>query len=531
MPALVVVAASVFVSVINASMTTVALPDVQADFGVADDELAWFITAFLVTMASGTVMYGRMVDMHGARRMFLLGMVLFALTSFATAAAPTYWTAVAARTFQGLGSTAVPSVGMAAVVRTTTGVERGRFLGVIILAVGIGFGAGPLVGGTLTEWAGWRAPFVATGTGAVILVPAALLTMPRVPGFPGQRFDWAGAALLTGAVTGMLLALNRLPRDITDPAGLAGIGAALPLVGGLALRISTASQPFISPGLLRRARFVALCFVGLCIQAVHFGVVVQIPLLLERYAGLSIINIGFHLLPGALALGLFGITGGWLAARVGVRPLLIGGTWLLFAGTATFHLAGTGWEPAGVAGLYVVVAAGFGMANAAALNAATSELPDELAGTGIGIFNLLFFLGGATSVATAGAILRVRETALEALDPLVRSGRAPEFSDALIPVLAFAFVAFLIAVAVKPRAHQGALTAPAAPGLGLTGRLKANRPARKGVAARRVAARGDGRAQSGILVAGSSHQGAGPGPNGPSQREVAGGRQDGLAPE
>jgi MFS transporter, DHA2 family, metal-tetracycline-proton antiporter len=430
---------------------------------VGADELSWVITAYLIPFATGTVIYGRLADMYGTRPMYIFGLSLFAIASLAVALSPSFVMVVLMRALQGAGGTAVPALSLATIVRTTPVDQRGTAMGATILAVGLGFAAGPLVGGGLTEVAGWRGPFFFTALAALVLLPPALRSVPGVPGTSGQRFDYVGAILLTTAVTGNIIAFNRLPRTPGDAFGLAGLLLSLPLWALLIWRIRSVAEPFIHPDIAKNKRFLGLSVVGLTTQGGHFAVIVLIPLLLAAYHDMSIIRIGFHLLPGALALGFFGMVGGRLANRLGNRPLLISGSAMVFSAALVFHLTGVDWAPAGVSLFYVALASGYGMVNAAAVNAATAELPPELSGVGVGVFNLGFFLGGAITVALAGAILRAREAATSAFNPLY-DGTAVEFSDATIVVVGFTFVGFILTVLIgAPRRGSVPVTSEPAP--------------------------------------------------------------------
>ena len=458
-PGLAILCATILVSVAGTSMTTVALPDMQRDFRVSDDNLTWVVTAYLITFATGTVGYGRLADMRGTKPLYLFGLGLFGVASVLVALAPEFWGVVAARALQGLGGTAVPSLSMATIVRTTDPVNRGGPMGAMVLSVGVGFGIGPLLGGSLTQWLGWESVFLATGAASVGLFLAAVRYVPPVAGHVGQSFDFLGALLLSGAVSGLLVSLNRLPRDVSDPAGLAGLGATLVLGALLAWRTAVVSHPYISTQVVRNVRFMALAAIGFGAQGAHFAAVVLIPLVLSRYHGQSVIEIGLWMVPGACALAVSGMAGGMLSRTVGSRALILAGTTVLLAGAATFHAVGVGWEPAGLSLMYVVVGMGYGLINSPVLNSSTAELPQDLAGVGVGIYNLLFFLGGAVCVAIAGAILRARAGMTEGVDPLF-SGEAAAFSDAALVMLAASAMAFFVAL-LLPSRRPAPATAPA----------------------------------------------------------------------
>ncbi len=440
---------SVFVSVTNASMSSLLLPDLQLDFNLQDDELSWFVVLYLIPFAIGTVVFGKLADIFGTRKLFLLAMTLFAAASIAVALAPTYPAILAARTLQGLAGPATAALSLATIVKTLEGGRRSTAIGSITMAVGIGFGVGPLAGGLLTDAFGWPGPLYATGGLSAGLVVALALTLPDVPGTGDRKFDFAGSVLLAGTVTAALVALNRLPNEPGDALGLFGAAAILPFAALLAVRLLTAANPIVRPRLLKNFRFLSLCVVGFCIQGAHFAMVVLIPLLLQRYHGLEIFEIGLRLLPGALTLAAMGILAGRLSRRLGTRLFLVFGTWLLFNAGVTFVVAGAGWGTWAIAGVYVAVTAGYGMVNATVISAATDELPESESGTGIGVYNLLFFLGGAVAVAAQGAILRLRAGEFESWFGIY-AGPASEFADAGFVVVALGTLGFLITMALGP---------------------------------------------------------------------------------
>ncbi len=447
-------------------MVTVALPDLQSDFGVGPDELAWVLTAYIVAFAAATVLYGRVADMVGTKRVYVVGLIIFAVASFAIAFAPNFWTLVGLRALQGFGGTAVPSLSMATIVRTIPAEERGPAMGAVIVAVGVGFGVGPLLGGGLTDLGGWQLPFIATGAAAVLLIPLALKLIPGLDGEAGQRLDIPGLIALAVAISTLTIALNRLPRDPADTLGLVCAAVCLPAFGVLSLALRYSAQPVISPTVLRNVRFVGQATIGLASQGAHFGTVYLLPLLFAGHHDMSVTRMGLHLLPGAALIGIFGMLGGWLVRAVGTRPLIIAGCLVMLAGAVMLQAGGVGGDPVVVAGFYGVLAAGFGMVNASVANAATAELRPSLAGVGVGVFNLMFFVGGAISTAMGGAILRAREGNTESVFPYVPSGDTAPFSDALGIVVFMAMLATVLALTVSRGHHtnEADLAVPATPG-------------------------------------------------------------------
>ncbi len=451
---LAVLAAGIFLSVLNASMSAIVLPWVQRDFGVRDDTLVWFVTGFLIPFAIGTMAYGRLADSLPLRPLYTAGVALFAAGSALTAVAPEFWTAAAARAVQGAGATALPAMTVPAIVRTAAEERRPRALGTVVLAVGLAFGAGPLAGGALAEWQGWRTPFWLTAAGAAVLAVAAVRWLPSIPRAGRVRFDGVGLAILAGAIATAVYALNQLSRAGGDPTVSVAGASALVLWGGVMVATFVRTEPLIPRELLTNARFAALCAFGAMAQAAHFAAVVLLPLYFARYEGLSAAETGVWLAPGAALLGLGGIAVGSVARGAGIQRGLVWSGWGMLVAAAMLHLVAFDWPRWGIAAVYAALAGSFGLANTLTLRAVAAEVPERSIGRGMGAFNLAFFLGGATAAALAGSILELQAQRTESWDPFV-SAEAVEFADAALVALVAALAAFAAALAY-PRLPRGA---------------------------------------------------------------------------
>jgi MFS family permease len=299
--------------------------------------------------------------------------------------------------------------------------------------------------------------------------------MPAGTGW--SRFDFVGAIAITGALAGLILAVNRLPRDPASLLGWGGVALSLPLWLVVMRQQTRFPAPFIDNRLLADRRFLTLSTVGLATQGAHFALIFLVPLLLEDLHDLSIIRIGLVLLPGAIAIGLLGIGGGWLGQSFRMLPVLIAGQVLSLTAALVLHAAGVGGSPWLIGLLYAWYAAGYGAANATVVAAATAELPDELAGLGTGVFNLFFFMGGAISVAIAGTIVRSRQ-GQQAWNPLFE-GEGSAFSDALLVVVALVVLALLLAIVTASRDRAAARAGKGARGAHRPGTLSRPAPTRR----------------------------------------------------
>ncbi|MGK2964254.1 MAG: MFS transporter, partial [Tepidiformaceae bacterium] len=220
--------------------------------------------------------------------------------------------------------------------------------------------------------------------------------------------------------------------------------------------------PVINPRLLANRRFFALGTVALCAQGGHFGTIYLLPLLLASEHDVGVMAIGVHLLPGALCLAFFGMAGGILARRLGNRPLVLTGAIVMFLAATLMQTVGLGGGPIALAAQYAFLAAGYGMVTAGISNATTAELDPEVAGVGLGVYNLLFFLGGAIAVALAGSILRNRAGSDGAWSPWV-DGAAGAYSDAATVILALAAAGMVLSYLALRREERSVIQASSAP--------------------------------------------------------------------
>jgi predicted MFS family arabinose efflux permease len=442
---LVVLAWGIFTAVGSNSMTSVMLPDVRRDFGVSPDALAWVVAGFIIPFAAGGMLYGRLADMRGIRALYLGGLGLSAAGSILSAVAPSFWLLVAARAIQGAGAASIPSLSFAAIYRLANPYRRGPAVGALMIATGIGFAVGPVLGAVLVDAMSWRGPLVFTGLCALTGLAAGLRFVPAIAGTPGQRLDGLAAALIVAGITALVLAVNRLPVDRADTLGLAGLALVLPLGAALWLRNSRSQQPFIHGDIVRDSTFWRFAVIGAGMQAAHFGAIVMLPLMLVDLRDLAIVEVGLLLAPGALAMAVAGRVGGALVQRAGALPLTRIGVCLELAGAALLATVATDWPAWAVALVYVSIAVGFGIVNASVYTAGTARLRMELSGVGSALFNLVFMLGGAIAVAILGGVLRARAGASEALIPFAPGGDAAAYSDAALVLLAGGVVAFVLA--------------------------------------------------------------------------------------
>jgi DHA2 family metal-tetracycline-proton antiporter-like MFS transporter len=438
---------AVTVAVLANSMVLVLVPEIGRDFAATPAGLAWVVTAFSLTFAVATPLYGRIADVFGVRRVFAAGLAIFIVGSLVAGLAPELGWHLVGRVLQGAGSAAVPALGSVAVARSLPPGRRGFGFGVVGTGVGAGQALGPPLAGLVAEAAGWRWPFL----GAALLVAPLLVLAPRVlpdgrPDTPGSwsAVDLVGGALLGGAVGLGLFGLTRAQQTgFGAPSSWGAVLAALVLAGAFTWRIRRTPRPFAPPSLLVHGPFVTTVAVGFLAMFGYLGAILLVPLLVATVNGLGVGQVGLVLLPGAVAVAVLSSFAGRLSDRLGPRRLVGGGLVVLALAVLTLSTLAGG---SAVALAAVTLALGVGLATITSplINAVAAAVPEEHAGVGLGLYQGAFFLGGGTGAAVLGTVLAARSaTPAGSWNPLHDGAGAP-FSDALLVIVGVLVLALLL---------------------------------------------------------------------------------------
>ena len=446
------VVTAILVSVLNQTFTNVVVPDIRQDFGVSQGQAGWVITGYLLVFAVGIPLYGRVADLYSLRRVFTTGLVLLAAGSLVCALAPTLPLLVAGRVLQAAGASAIPALGFAAVAKSLPAGERGTALGLLSSSVGIGAAIGPVVGGAVAGLAGWHVLFYGTLVLSLLLAPAALRVLPGASengGAPSglmnaiRHFDVPGGLALALAAAFALFAVTEgQVEGFGSQVVWVSFGLAV-MAGGIFFnRIRSADEPFVSPGLFRNRAFLATAGVGFFMMFANVGSLVLAPLMLSEENGLSAAGIGLVLAPGAVVVAFLSPVAGRLSDRFGSRILVRTGIVVILLSTLFIATYAPGASPMVTAVGIFGQGLGFSAVNSPNANAVAAVLPRAESGVGLGIYQMLFFLGGGFGPALGAAFLGLRQQAGSgAINPLYTLDAAA-FSDAFLLLALSLVVAF-----------------------------------------------------------------------------------------
>jgi MFS family permease len=395
LPVALLLGSVVGLSGMGTAAVAVALPAVVHHFDVPADRGVWVISAYAITLAVGTALYGRASDNAGVRTPFAVGVGLLSLGALLASIAPSYGALIAARLLQGAGGGAAPVLALAALRVKYDGGTRSAALGHLAgMAVGV-MAFGPVLGGLLTELLGWRAAVVFP---ALALVVLAILWRSLPSGGSGARLDYVGAVLVAGTAAGLVL----LVQSPSIGAGAVIAGLLLVTAGVPAVLAWVRHRP---DGLLPRAvlsepAVLRSALGGAALPASWFGLLVAIPTVLAA-DGWSPLAIGFALLPGALVGVLVSRWVGNTIDRVGARRSIT-----LAASTCAVAVLVGALGARGIPVLLMVAMAlvytGFTLGQPAMAAAVSEVVPHGVQGVALGIATLVFFIGGGLGAAVAG---------------------------------------------------------------------------------------------------------------------------------
>lgn len=379
----------------GSAAVAVALPDIVDHFGVPTDRGVWVISAYAITLAVGTALYGRASDNAGVRTPLAIGVGLLSVGALVASVAPTYGTLIGARLLQGAGAGAAPVLTLAALRVKYDGRTRSAALGHLAGMAVLVAALGPVVGGLLTDVLGWRSAVLFP---SVALVVVALLWRSLPAGGTGARLDYGGAALVAATAAGLVLLVQSPSIGVSAVV----VGGVLLLTGVPAVLVRVRRRPdgFLPRSVLSEPAVLRSALGGAALPASWFGLLVAIPTVLGA-AGWSPLAIGFALLPGALLGVVVSRFVGPTIDRVGPRRSIA-----LAAGTCVVAVLLAAVGATGLPVLLMVgmalVYAGFTLGQPAMAAAVAEVVPAGTEGVALGLATLVFFVGGSLGAAVAG---------------------------------------------------------------------------------------------------------------------------------
>ena len=414
--ALIVLCLGTLMIVLDTTIVNVALPSIRADLGFSETSLAWVVNAYLLTFGGFLLLGGRLGDLYGHRRLFLIGITLFTLASLGCGLSGSQGFLVTARAVQGVGGAIASAVSLSLTMNLfVEPAERAKAMGIFGFVASGGGAIGVLLGGVLTDSLDWHWIFLVNLPIGVAVVALSLRLLPGARMNATGRLDVAGAVTVTASLMLVVYAIvngNAVGWSSGRTLGFLGAGVAL-LVLFLVIE-SRVSAPLMPLALFRRRNLATANVVGVLWAAAMFAWFFMSALYLQLVLGYSPLQVGLAFLPANLIMGALSVAlSARLVMRFGIKPPLAAGLSCAAVGLVLFARAPLGGNyVVAVLPSMILLGIGAGIAFNPVLLAAMSDVAPEESGLASGIVNTAFMMGGALGLAVLASIAAARTDSL-----------------------------------------------------------------------------------------------------------------------
>jgi EmrB/QacA subfamily drug resistance transporter len=415
--ALYVLCAASLMIVLDVTIVGVALPSIREDLGFSETSLAWVVNAYLLTYGGFLLLGGRLGDLFGHRRLFLIGITLFTLASLACGLATSQEFLVVGRGVQGLGGAIASAVSLSLMVNLFTEPgERAKAMGIFGFVASGGGSIGVLLGGILTDALSWHWIFLVNFPIGVVVVLLSLRLLPEVHlPMPNRRLDVAGAITVTASLMIAVYAIVNGNQNGWTSLETLGLLAVAVTIFAVFLVIETFVDSPLVPLAIFKIRNVAVAdVVGVLWAAAMFAWFFLTALYLQFVLGYRPLQVGLGFLPGNLIMGVLSIgLSAKLVMRYGFRAPLATGLGLAGLGLLLLTRAPVdGNYVVDVLPSMILLGLGAGMAFNPVLLAAMSGVAPQESGLASGIINTSFMMGGALGLAVLASLAASRTSDL-----------------------------------------------------------------------------------------------------------------------
>lgn len=434
--ALVVSVIGSFLTAFMSSAVNIALPAIGSEFSMDAVMLSWISTAFLLAAAVFLVPFGRLADICGRKRVFGCGIALFTLASILAPASRSASMIIAARFLQGIGAAMIFGTAVAILTSVFPLRERGRVIGINAASVYLGLSLGPVVGGILTQYLGWRSLFVATvPLGAIALALLMLKLKEEWADARGERFDLGGSLVYAISITALVYGMSLLPSSAGRFVTIAGL---LGIVLFLYLE-TKAESPVVEVDLFRYNRVFAFSNIAALINySATFATGFLLSLYLQYIKGLDPRSAGIVLLAQPLMMTIFSPFAGRLSDRIEPRLVASAGMTITLLGVVPFVFLGEGTPVWLISALLLLLGFGLAMFTPPNTNAIMSSVDRKHYGIASATLGTMRLLGQMLSMSLAMVIFAIYigrvEITPDTYSSLIESSRA---AFAIFSVLCF----------------------------------------------------------------------------------------------
>ena len=408
---LAIVGAAFFMTILDVAIVNVAIPSIEKDLSISEERVQWVIIAYAITFGGFLLLGGRMADLLGRKRIFLLGLIIFTLSSLACGlshAADSAAVLITARAVQGLGAAIISPAALSIVTTSfTEGAERNKALGIWGALGGSGAAAGVLFGGILVKYLGWEWIFyVNVPVGMLVFVLAMSFVPESRVEVAQRRFDVAGAVTVTGGLALLVYAISKAPDVGWGSARTILLLIASVVILGLFVLIELRGQAPLMPfGIFRNRSLTGANVVGFVMGMVIFANFFLLTLYVQQVLHWSALKTGVTFLATAGTTVIWAGVAQALSTRIGPRLVMTAGLLIMgvaLLGYTQIPVDGHYWPD--LLPEYLIFAMGLAFAFVPVSIAALTGVKSDEAGLASGLLNTSQQIGGAIGVAVVTTI-------------------------------------------------------------------------------------------------------------------------------
>jgi EmrB/QacA subfamily drug resistance transporter len=399
---------ALFMVMLDNTVVNVALPSIQREIHAQISALEWVINGYTLTFAVLIATGGRLGDIFGRRRMFLTGVIIFAVTSATAGLAQDPAMLIGSRAIQGIGAALMMPATLSIITHAFPAAERGKAIGTWAGVSALALSIGPVIGGFLTEYVSWRAIFfinLPVAVGAVVATVFAV-TESRDETVD-RRVDYPGVVSLTAGLTAIILALiEGNSWGWGSPSILALlIGGAIGLALFIAIELRVAA-PMVEFGLFRTRQFIGSNLIAFIITFAMMGTFFFMALYMQDILRFSALEAGVRFLPTTMVIAVIAPISGRLADRLGPATPMSAGLAVLAVSMFMFAGINTGTTYGGLLVPFILMGLGIALVMSPMSTAAMNAVSVQKSGVASGVLQMSRMIGASVGVAATGAIFQ-----------------------------------------------------------------------------------------------------------------------------
>ncbi len=429
--ALIIASTSAFLTPFMVSSINIALPAIGKEFQADAVLLSWVATSYLLAAAVCLVSFGKLADIYGRKKIFMIGQILISVTSLLAATSASAPMLIVFRVFQGAGGAMVFATGLAILTSVYPPQERGKVLGIAVAAVYIGLSCGPFFGGWLTQHFSWRAIFIANiPIGVFIIVLILFKLKGEWKGAEGEKFDFMGAIIYSIAIVAILYGISILPAKLSIALLIMGI---LALIAFAKWERKIKSPVFEVSLFVENRTFAFSCLAALINYSATFAVTFLLSLYLQYIKGLTPQAAGVVLIAQPIIMAVFSPLSGRLSDKIEPRVIASLGMGLTMVGLLLLAFVGNNTVLAFIVISLMILGFGFALFSSPNMNAIMGSVDKRYYGIASGSVGTMRLLGQMLSMGIATLIFALL---------IGRARITPDYYPALIQSVKASLIVF-----------------------------------------------------------------------------------------